>query len=395
MIKEAKTSILVLAAGRGTRAKTTAYNNVPKQYAVVAGKPLLRITLETLIGFDLFDEILCVIHPDDLSLYEDATRGLTLPAPVFGGETRQQSSQNGLNAIKECDFVMIHDAARPFVQKETVTALLESLNSGEVKAVIPGLPVTDTLKKTSHDTKIIDTISRENLYAVQTPQAFSYPTLLDALSIGVGPDYTDDAMIMEAAGHAVHIIKGSENNFKVTSPEDFGKAERQLMTDLGDIRVGQGFDVHRFTKGDNVTLCGVKIPHSHSLKGHSDADVAMHALTDALFSAVADGDIGSHFPPSDPQWKGVASEIFLLKACTIIRDKGGMIAHMGITIITESPKIGPHRDDMRRAMSAITQVPIDRISVQATTTEKLGFTGRGEGIAAQASATVRLPLIGI
>lgn len=383
-IADISAPVILVAAGRGNRAG----GGLPKQYQLVASKPLLRLTIENLQKSPNVADILCVIHRDDIELYNKATAGLSLLPPVFGGETRQESALSGLKALDDPSHVMIHDAARPFVPPALITRLVTT----QAKGAIPGIAITDTVKRTDMDAKIIGTIDRNQLFTVQTPQFFHYETLVQAYSNLDVSTLTDDAMIMEAAGHSTVIIKGDPVNFKVTNPEDFKKAEAMMMNTLTDIRTGHGYDVHRFKDGDHVILNGIRIPHTHALKGHSDADVAMHALTDALLSLIAAGDIGTHFPPSDPQWKGAPSDIFLKKACDLIADKGGMISNMVVTIICEGPKIGPHREAMRAKLAEITTVPVDRISVQATTTEKLGFTGRNEGIAAEAVATVRLPL---
>ena len=388
MIKKHKIPIIVVAAGRGNRAGS----DLPKQYHTIAGKMILRHTLDSLLKIEQLGPINVIIHPDDVALYNSCVSGLELPDPIFGGTTRQESSLNGLKSISDSEYVMIHDGARPFVSSDLIDGLRMRLDTG-ADGVIPALAITDTIKK-AHDYIIESTVDRDNLYRVQTPQAFDYKKLMKAYENPDIATLTDDASLMEAAGHHLQLSKGCERNFKITTPEDFNKAEAQIAMTLGDIRTGQGYDVHRFTKGVNLWLCGVELEHSKSLKGHSDADVAMHALTDALLSSISAGDIGTHFPPSDEQWRGAASEIFLKKACQLILGRGGMIAHMAVTIICEAPKVGPHKDIMRARLAEITNIAIDRISVQATTTEKLGFTGRGEGIAAEAIATVRLPFEG-
>lgn len=389
-----KIPVILVAAGRGSRAG----GDIPKQYQPVCGRPLIAWTINALQKSELVGEIYCVINPDDADLFDHATKGFTLPAPIMGGDSRQQSALNGLKTITSnpSPYIMIHDAARPFVQPSIIADMVNTVTKKpSIKGAIPGVAVTDTVKRTNAQATIIETVSRDQLYRVQTPQLFDHKALLSAYENLDITHLTDDAMIMEAAGADISITKGDEGNMKVTNPEDFMKAAAMIQKNLDDIRTGHGFDVHAFDAGDHVTLCGVNIPHSHSLKGHSDADVAMHALTDALFSSIAAGDIGSHFPPSDDQWKGAKSEIFLKKACDLIADKGGMISNMVVTMMCEKPKIGAHRDAMRASLSKITGVSMDRISVQATTTEKLGFTGREEGIAAEAVATVRLPLEGM
>lgn len=387
-MKEASIGIVVVAAGRGSRAQT----ELPKQYCTLAGKTVLRRTLEALQKAIPDARIVCVIHPDDSTLYSKASEGLAGLHHVLGGKTRQESVLNGLNALKaeSPDYAFVHDAARPFVSEVLIKNILETLNEGS-KAVIPALAVTDTLKRVDQNT-IADTVDRSNLYSVQTPQAFDFALLQNAHQAAPHSDFTDDAAVMEAAGHTVQICLGDDHNFKITKPEDFRKAESQIMMTCADVRVGTGYDVHQLEPGDGPWLCGIKIPHSHSLKGHSDADAGLHALTDAILAAIAEGDIGTHFPPSDEKWRGMDSGVFLKHAHKLVTDKGGIIAHLTVCLICEKPKIGPHKDAMRARIAELLDMDIGRISVQATTTEKLGFTGRDEGIAAQATATVRLPL---
>lgn len=391
-IVEKRVPIIVVAAGRGQRAG----EGLPKQYRQVAGKTVLRHTLDNLLSIDSIGEIQVVIHPNDLDLYQNAVKGLSILAPVYGGETRQQSVSNGLSSLRdkleniESTYIFIHDAARPFTSEIVINDLVKALISG-ADAVIPGVEITDTIKKCDDGGTVVTTIDRTNLHRVQTPQGFVVSKLQQVHDNPPAGDNTDDAMMMESAGHKVTITKGDEDNFKITKPDDFLKAELMITNKCNDIRVGQGYDVHRFESGDNLWLCGVKIPHEMSLKGHSDADVALHALTDAILSAIAAGDIGTHFPPSDDKWRGASSDIFLKKACDLVQEKSGIISHLAVTIICEAPKIGPHMMVMRQKISDITNIELDRISVQATTTEKLGFTGRSEGIAAQATATIRLP----
>ncbi len=383
-------AVLIVAAGRGSRAG----EGLPKQYRPIAGKALLSHTLDTLSSA-LPDAIIqVVIHPDDTGLYDTAAQDRAIEPPAFGGGTRQESVQNGLMALQkhEPEFVLVHDAARPFIDAATIERLLIKLRSG-AKAVLPATKVTDTLKSVSNGV-IAHTVDREHLYAVQTPQAFHFDSLIDAHAATTGKELTDDGAVMEAAGFQVQIVEGNPENFKITTAADFEKAEQNFMMQLPDIRVGSGYDVHRFEDGDHVWLCGVKVPFTKKLKGHSDADVGLHALTDAILSAIADGDIGHHFPPTDAQWRGAPSDRFLTFARDRVLAKGGMIAHVNICLICEKPKIGPHNAAMRARIADLLHIDIDRVSIQATTTEKLGFTGREEGIAAQATATVRLPLKG-
>jgi 2-C-methyl-D-erythritol 4-phosphate cytidylyltransferase/2-C-methyl-D-erythritol 2,4-cyclodiphosphate synthase len=345
-----------------------------------------------------------VIHPDDKSHYLQCIGEITaaersrLRPPVFGGSSRQESVRNGLEALAGAQaphFVLIHDAARPFVDQALVNSALSGAR--QFGAAIPGLAVTDTIKQVTRDNIIVATPDRAGLRAVQTPQAFSFSLILSAhrLAAKDARDYTDDSMVLEATGHEILVFPGDVSNFKITTSEDFARAmallNKNSFADLLDIRVGQGYDVHAFAPGDHIWLGGVSIPHTHSLAGHSDADVLMHALTDALLGAICEGDIGKHFPPSDQKWKGASSEIFLSHACTLIKDKGGAIANVDVTIICEAPKIGPHRDEIRSKLAQIMSLDIERISIKATTTERLGFTGRKEGIASLALATVRLP----
>lgn len=383
---------LIVAGGRGYRAG----GDLPKQYQSIAGKTLLRHTIDAFKAMPFISDIQVVIHPDDLTLYDAAVIGLDLPAPVLGGKERQDSVRHGLERLNDSfsaeSLVFIHDAARPFPDAAAIRNSIDLFANPEIEAALLAAPVADTLKRADTDHIVGDTVDRNGLWRAMTPQIFRLGRIHDAHQDYAGEALTDDAGLMEACGHKVHLVPCSEDNFKVTQANDVKRAERMMMQQLGDIRMGQGYDVHAFDAGDKVTLCGVDIDHTASLKGHSDADVAMHALTDAIFAALCEGDIGHHFPPTDPQWKGVASQIFLEKARDLVSARGGMIAHAGVLIICEAPKIGPHRDKMQTRLADILGMPVDRISVQATTTEKLGFTGRREGIAAQASATIRLPL---
>lgn len=380
-------SIIIVAAGRGSRAG----EGLPKQYRKLLGKAVLTRTIESFQKIAPECQILCVIHPDDRPLYDNAVRGLSILPPVTGGDTRQQSVRNGLKALetKAPDYVLVHDAARPFLSGDVYKGVIKALGAGH-KAVVPAVPVTDTLKRVDNQT-VGETVDRTALYSVQTPQGFHFKTLLDAHNIAQGDSFTDDGAVIEAAGGTVIISEGSEDNFKLTVAGDFRKAEQKIMTAMSDIRTGSGYDVHRFDSGDHLWLCGIQIPFTKSLKGHSDADVGLHALTDAILSAIADGDIGTHFPPSDDQWKGAPSDLFLIHARDRVRAMGGQIAHVTVCLICERPKIGPHKDNMRKRIASLLEIDISRVSVQATTTEKLGFTGREEGIAAQATVTVRLP----
>jgi 2-C-methyl-D-erythritol 4-phosphate cytidylyltransferase/2-C-methyl-D-erythritol 2,4-cyclodiphosphate synthase len=335
-----------------------------------------------------------VIHPDDRELYDEAAQGFALPPPVAGGETRQASVLAGLTAleVRKPDQVLIHDAARPFATPDLIErAILAARTTG---AGIPALRITDTVKTVSADGHIIGTADRDTLRIVQTPQAFAFAPLMAAhrkAEQAGRSDFTDDAALMEWAGHPVSTFEGESGNFKLTTPDDFMRAETLLQTQLSDIRTGMGFDVHSFGPGDHVTLGGLRIPHDHGLSGHSDADVVLHAAVDAILGALADGDIGDHFPPSDPQWKGATSDRFLKFAADRVAKRGGIIAHLDITVVSEAPKIGPHRDAMRARIAEIAGITPDRVGVKATTNETMGFIGRREGMVAYATATIRLP----
>jgi 2-C-methyl-D-erythritol 4-phosphate cytidylyltransferase/2-C-methyl-D-erythritol 2,4-cyclodiphosphate synthase len=388
--------ILTVAAGRGSRAG----EGLPKQYRRLLGKTVLARTLDNLHRASPEASLCVVIHPDDRELYEANAAELTpaararLTAPALGGATRQESVRNGLEAIaaKAPEIVLIHDAARPFVDAALIErAIVAARRYG---AAAPGTPLADTVKEVDGENFVTATPDRARLRAVQTPQSFQFALIRNAHNAAASDDrdFTDDAMIAEAAGARVHLFDGGSGNFKLTTREDFLRAETMLLSELADIRTGQGYDVHAFADGDHVWLGGVKIPHSRCLAGHSDADVLLHAITDAIFGALADGDIGAHFPPSDPQWKGAASSIFLAYAVERVRQRGGVIAHVDATLVCEAPKIGPHRDAIRERLAVITGLETGRIAIKATTTERLGFTGRQEGIAALATATVRLPM---
>lgn len=382
-----KITVILVAAGRGSRAG----EGLPKQYRTLLGKPLIRRTVDALVAAMPGVAILPVIHPDDRALFSEATAGVgALSEPVAGGATRQESVYNALQALKEAapDFVFVHDAARPFVSKDLIQRIEAGLDDGAA-GVVPAIPIVDTLVRQREGRR--EPVDRTNLFAVQTPQAFTFKSLLEAHEKAVGAALTDDASVLEANDGVVTQVTGSDRNFKITRPEDFRKAEQMIESSLNETRMGSGYDVHRFEDGSSVWLCGIEIPFSKALKGHSDADVALHALTDAILAALADGDIGAHFPPSDDEWRGAPSDRFLGFACERVRARGGRINHLGVTIICEAPKIRPHVDAMRSRIAEIAGIDTGRVSVQATTTEKLGFTGREEGIAAQATATLALP----
>ena len=374
---------LVVAAGAGVRAG----GGVPKQYRAIAGVSLLRRAIERLQAHGGFAGITIVINPVDRALYDAAVAGLALPEPVAGGSTRQQSVRNGLEALAGVDLVFVHDAARALVPDTVLDGLFAALSDPANDGAVPGIAVNDSLRRgAAHYQGSVD---RDGLFRVQTPQAFRFAPLL-AAHRAAAAGATDELAIAMAAGLKVAVTSGDERAFKVTEPEDFAKAAAMVTPALTS-RAASGFDVHRFGPGDHVWLCGIAIPHDHGLIGHSDADVGLHALTDALLGTIAAGDIGDHFPPSDVRWKGASSDIFLAHAATLVRDRGGIIDHVDVTLICERPKIGPHRTAMRERIAAILSIATNRVSVKATTTELLGFTGRSEGLAAQAIASVRLP----
>ena len=386
-------ALVVVAAGRGLRLG----GSIPKQYLPCAGKPLLTHTLERLAAAAEVGSITVVIHPDDREHYDTAVAALSagaaakLTPPAQGGATRQESVGSGLEALagRAPEIVLIHDGARPFPSKALIGRAVTAARAHG--AAIPGVAVTDTLKQVEASGRIVGAADRSVLRAVQTPQAFRYELILEAHRRFAGADLTDDAALAERAGHAVHVFEGEPGNRKVTTMEDLKDAEARL-TPAFEVRVGQGFDVHAFEPGDHVWLCGVRIPHDKKLSGHSDADVGLHALADAIYGALGDGDIGSHFPPSDPQWRGAASWQFLAHAVGRVRARGGEISHLDVTLVCEAPKVGPHREAMRARMAEIAGVSLDRTAVKATTSEQLGFTGRREGMVAYALATVRLPV---
>ncbi len=381
------TYALILAAGRGSRFGGA----LPKQYLPLGGAAVLRHAVEAFAANPRIDGIQVVIRPEDRNAYDQALAGVGVLPPVSGGAERQDSVRLGLEALApwEPARVVIHDGARPFPDAALIGRVIDALD--HAPAAIPGLPLGDTIKRVT-DGIITGTVDRSGLWRVQTPQGFHFAAILAAHRAAAGLALTDDAAVAEAAGIAPVMVAGNEGNLKITTTDDLAAAERQLAARMADIRVGQGFDVHPFGPGDGLMICGVWVPHTAGVIGHSDADVGLHALTDAVLGAIGAGDIGMHFPPSDLQWKGASSDRFLAHAIRLVRARGGGIAQLDVTIICERPKIGPHRAAMVERIAAIAGVAADRVSVKATTTERLGFTGRGEGIAAQAVATVRLPL---
>lgn len=372
---------IIVAAGRGTRAG----GGLPKQWRDLAGCPVARWTLE---AFAHLPRIILVIHPDDRARAEDVSDGLPVTL-VDGAADRAGSVRAGLEALADTppDRVLIHDVARPCVPRRLIDAVVEALDRAPGAA--PALPVTDALWTGAGDI-VTGTQDRTGLFRAQTPQGFRYAEIRAAHVAHPG-GAADDVEVARAAGLDVAIVPGEERNLKITGPDDFARAQAAMKEDAMDIRLGNGYDVHRFGPGDHVVLCGVTIPHGRGLQGHSDADVGMHAVTDALYGAMAEGDIGRHFPPSDPQWKGAASEIFLRHAVDLARSRGFTVSNVDLTLICERPKIGPHAPDMTTEMARITGIAPDRISIKATTSERLGFTGREEGIAAIATATLVKP----
>ncbi len=374
-----RTAVLIVAAGKGERAGTS----LPKQYERLAGQPMLRRTVAAFQGY----QVQVVIGAGQEELAAAALKGLGLPAPVPGGASRQESVRRGLEALAKDapDFVLIHDAARPLISAKVIAAVVEALESG-ADGALPMVAASDTLRRRDANGRWT-LVPRNDLYRAQTPQGFAYAKILAAHRDHAQEDVTDDVALAELAGLNVQMVEGEEKNIKVTRKEDFALAEALLGS---DVRTASGYDVHKFKEGDHIWLCGLKIAHTHGLEGHSDADVGLHAITDALLGCIGEGDIGQHFPPSDERWRGAASWKFLDHAASLVAAKGGVINHVDVTIICERPKVGPHRDAMKARIGEILNIEPSRVSVKATTTEGLGFTGRREGIAAQAIATVKL-----
>jgi 2-C-methyl-D-erythritol 4-phosphate cytidylyltransferase/2-C-methyl-D-erythritol 2,4-cyclodiphosphate synthase len=380
------TYAVIVAAGRGTRFG----GSLPKQYLPLGSGKVLRHAAAAFASHPRIAGVQVVIRDEDRALYDQTVAGLNVLSPVNGGPERQDSVRLGLEALapREPDRVLIHDGARPFPDAALIGRVIDALDAAP--GAIPALPVGDTIKRV-FEGRVVETVDRAALWRAQTPQGFHFPAILAAHRAMAGRVLTDDAAVAEASGIEVAIVPGSEGNMKVTTASDLAAAERLLASRLLDVRVGQGFDVHGFGAGDHVMICGIRIPHDAALIGHSDADVGLHALTDAVLGAIGAGDIGQHFPPSDPRWRGASSDQFLAYAAALLRHKGGDVGAVDVTIICERPKIAPHRVAMVERIAAILAIAPDRVSVKATTTERLGFTGRGEGIAAQAIATVRLP----
>lgn len=427
-----QTAALIVAGGRGTRVSSGNDNTLPKQYQMLGKFNILATTLNAFLQHDDIHHVIVVRHADDEALYRETLAQLSsaitatllekLQEAAIGGSSRQASVHAGLEALATSGVthVLIHDAARPFVSEAILDNTLQSLRD-EHEAVLVAQPVHDTLKR-SQDNKL-ETVDRSNLWAAQTPQAFPLDFILAAhrqASISHPDQFTDDTAIAEWKGLPITLVEGDIDNFKVTTASDLMRARSvqkmreaetplspqdtsdmqdtdttrsntPTLSQLGDVRMGTGYDVHAFDDGDAVILGGIAIPHGRKLKGHSDADVVLHAITDAVLGAIGDGDIGTHFPPSDPKWKGAASDQFLIDAIDRVHALGGRVAHVDTTIICEAPKIGPHREALRNSIAEICKLPVSRVSVKATTSEKLGFTGRKEGIASIAAVTVRLP----
>jgi 2-C-methyl-D-erythritol 4-phosphate cytidylyltransferase/2-C-methyl-D-erythritol 2,4-cyclodiphosphate synthase len=385
-----RTAAILVAAGRGLRAGSGG----PKQYRVIGGQTVIFRAMESFCCHPQVFAVQPVLNPDDTAVFNEAVSALRYQPPAHGGATRQASVHAGLEALASVkpDVVLIHDAARPFVSAALISRAIEAaLRTG---AAIPAMPIADTVKQVSESGDVEATPERARLRIAQTPQAFRYDVILDAHRRAAREgrsDFTDDAAIAEWAGLTVATFEGDAANMKLTTSEDFVREEARLASLLGDIRTGTGYDVHAFGDGDHLMICGVRVPHTRGFLAHSDGDVGLHALVDAILGALADGDIGSHFPPSDPQWKGAASDRFLKYAVDRVTARDGRIANLEVTLICERPKIGPLRDIMRARIAEITGLNISRVAVKATTSERLGFTGREEGIAATACVTVRLP----
>ena len=372
---------VVVAAGSGSRA------GGGKQWRALGGKPVLRWSVEALLKAGAQD-VIVVISPGSETEAAAALDGLSGWRAVVGGASRADSVRAGLAALGGPDTrpVLVHDAARPFLSAAVIARCVAALN--EADGALPALPVADSLRRAT-DGIVSGAVEREALWRAQTPQAFRLKTLTDAFAAWPADEAaTDEATVVERNGGRVRIVEGDARLMKLTFPEDFAMAEALIPR---TVRIGQGYDVHRWGPGASVWLCGLEIPHDQTLIGHSDADAGLHALTDAILGAIGEGDIGDHFPPTDPQWKGASSDLFLKHAADLVRARGGRLSNVDVTLICERPKVKPHRQAMRERLAEILDLPLDAVSVKATTTEGLGFTGRGEGLAAQAVATVELP----
>lgn len=376
---------IIVAAGRGIRTG----GEIPKQYRTVRGKPMLRHSVEAFCAHPSFGPIIVVIAPGQQDMAAAALSGLDGVILTEGGAERRDSVKNALQYLDNMNFsgnIFIHDAARPFLSAEILDRLFAALETSE--GAVPALPVVDSVSRGDAGGLLSETVDRERLFRIQTPQAFRHSVISKAHRLwNKGQAASDDARMAMAAGHKVALVEGDESLAKFTFADDFDRQIGQLAA-MQDVRTGTGYDVHRLVKDGQLWLCGVRIEHDHGLAGHSDADVALHALTDAILGAAALGDIGDHFPPSDPQWKGASSDRFLAHATTLAADRGFKLTHLDVTIICEAPKIGPHKRAMQARVAEIAAIEPDRVSIKATTTERLGFTGRGEGIAALATATL-------
>lgn len=390
MSKSKRTAAILVAAGRGLRAGAGG----PKQYRTIGGQTVIFRAMQAFCQHPDVFAVQPVVNPDDIAIFNEAVASLRHQPPTNGGATRQASVHAGLEALaaEKPDIVLIHDAARPFVTPAVISRAIAAAE--RTGAAVPAISVTDTIKQVSATGDVEATPDRAKLRIAQTPQAFRFDVILDAHRRAARDgrsDFTDDAALAEWAGLTVATFEGDAGNIKLTTPEDFVREEARLAAELGDVRTGTGYDVHAFGEGDHLMICGVRVPHTKGFLAHSDGDVGLHALVDAILGALADGDIGSHFPPSDMKWKGAASDKFLAYAVERVTARGGRIANLEVTLICERPKIGPLRDTMRARIAEISGVNVSRVAVKATTSERLGFTGREEGIAATASATIRLP----
>ena len=389
-------AVIIVAAGKGERAGAGG-NPEPKQYRLLAGQPVLSRTIKAFLATDAVTQIVTVIHPDHAARYDHlALTDARLLPPVKGAASRQGSVLAGLKALAPLrpDLVLIQDAARPFASPALIGRVIAALEQHD--GALPTLPVTDTIKRSSDGTLVSTTEDRRQLFAAQTPQGFVFDQIFSAHKRAetVHRDFTDDSEIAEWAGLSVAMVEGDRTNFKITHPEDFSRAERIIMADIGtETRIGTGYDVHPFAPGEAVWLCGVKIPHKAKLEGHSDADVALHALTDAILGAIGEGDIGTHFPPSDDRWKGAASTLFLAHAGALVNARKGRIVNLDVTIVAEAPRIAAHVPAMCTVIAETLGISADRVAVKATTNEKLGFIGREEGIVSMASASIELPRV--
>lgn len=383
-----RVAAILLAAGSGSRYAATTGSSIPKQYVLLAGQPVIRHAAQALLP-----HVACIQPVGDPASLSEALEGLKILPPVAGGETRQASVRAGLEALDKLpeaekpDIVLVHDGARPYVTAQVISNVVSAL--AQHPGAIPAVPVADTLKR-EKDGVIDGTVPRDHLYRAQTPQGFRFGLFLDLHRGAASVSATDDAKLLEDAGFSVALVAGDEDNIKLTYEGDLVRLERLIGPTLLP-RVGLGYDVHAFEEGRPLILCGITVPHTKGLAGHSDADVGIHALCDAIYGALAEGDIGRHFPPSQNEWKNADSARFLVHAGQRIRERGGMLVNADLTLICERPKIGPHSEAMRKRLADLLEVDVDRISVKATTSERLGFTGREEGIACTATVSVLVP----